>query len=107
MRILGWTLLLLALLLLSQAIWALVISLRYRKGRALRTNAYLAKTEYTPKINYHSRTGLYVRCQTKARYVYRVEGKQYSIERVFDNVKPGELRRTAKVIYPVQHRARF
>ena len=38
MRILGWTLLLLALLLLSQAIWALVISLRYRKGRALRKN---------------------------------------------------------------------
>ena len=106
MRIFGWTLLLLALLLLSQAIWALVISLRYRKGRALRTNAYLEKTEYTPKINCHSRTGLYVRCQTKARYVYRVEGKQYSIERVFDNVTPGELKRTVKVIYQPCHPSR-
>ena len=106
MRILEWLFLLLALLLLAQAIWELVISLRYRKGRALRTNAYLEKTEYTPKINCHSRTGLYVRCQTKARYVYRVEGKQYSIERVFDNVTPGELKRTVKVIYQPWHPSR-
>lgn len=106
MRILGWLFLLLALLLLAQAIWALVISLRYQKGRALRTNAYLEKTTYTPKINCRNRSGLYVRCQTKARYVYRVEGKQYSIERVFDNVKPGELRRTVKVIYQPRHPSR-
>lgn len=97
--ILGWVFLTLALLLLAQAIWALLVSRRYKKDKVIRANAYLDKTEFIPKINSHSRSGLYVRCQTKARYIYKVEGKQYSIERVFDNVTPGNLKRTEKVLY--------
>ena len=101
--IFGWVFLTLALLLLAQAIWALLVSLRYQKDKVIRANAYLDKTEYSPKINSHSRSGLYVRCQTKARYIYRVDGKQYSIERVFDNVTPGNLKRTEKVLYQPRH----
>lgn len=104
--ILGRVFLTLALLLLVQAIWALLVSLRYRRDKVIRANAYLDKTEYRPEINSHSRSGLYVRCQTKARYIYRVEGKQYSIERVFDNVTPGNLKRTEKVLYQPRHPSR-
>ena len=104
--ILGRVFLTLSLLLLVQAIWALLVSLRYRRDKVIRANAYLGKTEYHPKINSHSRSGLYVRCQTKARYIYRVEGKQYSIERVFDNVTPGNLKRTEKVLYQPRHPSR-
>ena len=99
LRVFGYLLLLASGLLLIQGVWALVISLDYRKGKTAGTRAWLEQTKYTPKINSHDKQGRFIRCHTTARYAYSVDGKKYTLEHGFTNVTPGNLGSSAKVIY--------
>ena len=99
LRIFGYLLLLASGLLLIQGVWALVISLDYRKGKTAGARAWLEHTKYTPKINSHDKQGRFIHCHTTARYAYSVDGKKYTLEHGFTNVTPGNLGSSAKVIY--------
>lgn len=99
LSIFGYLILLASGLLLIQGIWALVISLGYRKGKTARGRAWLEHTTYTPKINTHDRQGRFIRCHTEARYAYAVDGKKYTLEHGFTNAAPGDLRSCEKVVY--------
>ena len=99
LTIFGFLLLLASGLLLIQGVWALVISLDYRKGRTAGARAWLEHTKYTPKINSHDRQGRFIRCHTEARYAYTVDGKKYTLEQGFTNMTPGNLGSSAKVVY--------
>lgn len=68
----GFLLLLASGLLMIQGVWALVISLDYRKGKTAGARARLEHTKYTSKINSHDRQGRFIRCHTEARYAYTV-----------------------------------
>ncbi len=99
LTVFGYLLLLASGLLLIQGVWALVISLDYRKGKTARGKAWMEQTKYTPKINTHDRQGRFIRCHTEARYAYTVDGKKYTLEQGFTNVTPANLGSSAKVVY--------
>lgn len=99
LTIIGALLLLASGLLLVQGIWAMVISLDYRKGKTDGARAWLEHTKYTSKINSHDRQGRFIRCHTEARYAYTVDGKKYTLEQGFTNMMPGNLGSSAKVVY--------
>lgn len=99
LKMIGALLLLASGLLLVQGIWAMVISLDYRKGKTAGTRAWLEQSKYTPTINSHDRQGRFIRCRTEARYAYTVDGKKYTLEQGFPNVTPGNLGSSAKVVY--------
>ncbi len=101
--IIGTGFLLAAALLLTLAVRLFIISLGYRKGKTVRVNAWLDKTDYTPKINSHDRQGRYIRCSTNATYSYIVDGTRYSVEHSVDNAKPGDLPGKMKVVYQKEH----
>ena len=99
LKMIGALLLLASGLLLIQGVWALVISLDYRKGKTAGTRARLEHTKYTSEINSHDRQGRFIRCHTEAQYAYTVDGKKYTLEQGFPNVTPGKLGSSVKVIY--------
>ena len=103
MFVLGVLFLLAGVLLFIQFVWYLIISLGYRKENTARTNAYLARTEYKPKINCHDRYGNYIRCHTRAYYTYTVDSRQYTLEKGFDNTQPGNLKRKETAVYQRKH----
>lgn len=99
MTIFAFVLLGAAFLLFLQSVWALIVSIGYKKSEIVREYAYLERTKYTPNVNTHDRRGNSVYCYTKAWYSYTADGKEYSITDVFYNTKPSELQKAVKVIY--------
>ncbi len=87
---------------LIAAVILTVISAGFRRSNTLQTIGYLEKTNTQHNVYIGGKTGRWYKNWTDYSYVYRVDGKKYTLS----NGAPGKqdnLKNTVTVVYQIKH----
>ena len=99
----GYVAILIGVVIFSLDLYFLWVSLGFRKSQCGKCKGYLSNTtQYKDVIRRGGKTGRFYKRFKDYSYVYRADGKQYSVS-CGDPVTKGNLPRTVDVIYQKNH----
>lgn len=100
--ILPYVLLLFGAIVFVTAAAFLIISIGFRRSNISKTNGFLERTNRKQNVYIGGKTGKRYKSWLDYTYVYRVDGKQYTVSGGTPG-KPDQLKTTVTVIYQKKH----